>query len=163
MNQVTMLRPTGGVSTENQAMTALVLFITSELLPDMIFNWPNGAKRIEDNLQGAAESYARQLSGRDFTPTLIRKALQDEMDSERDFMPTPRELAARCKELMIAAGNVAKRSATPTVSMSTIRMSAESQLWQDKQPITAQGIEQATRERAAQLRSQGIEIVGGNW
>lgn len=163
MNQVTTLRPAGALSTENQAVTALVLFMTSELLPDMIFNWPNGANRIEHNLQGAAESYARQLSGRDFTAALIRTALQAEMDSDRAFMPTPRELAARCKELMIAAGDGATRSAKHVASWRSIEMRAESQLFLDKLPLTALAIEQATHALAAKLRSQGIEIVGGGW
>lgn len=163
MNQVTTLRQTGVVSSSDSAMTALVLFMTSELLPDMIFNWPNGAKRIEDNLQGAAQSYARQLSGRDFTAALIRKALQAEMDSDRDFMPTPRELAARCKELMIAAGNGTGRSARHVASWRSIELRVESQLYQDNQAITAHAIEQGAQALAATLRSQGIEIAGGDW
>lgn len=163
MNQLTTQQAAAVVSTENQATHGLVLFMTGELLPDMIFNWPNGANRIEQNLQGAAQSYARQLVGRGFTTGLIRKALQAEIDSDRDFMPTPSELAARCKELMIAAGNGPNRNANAVVSWRSIEMRAESQLFQDKQPLTAQGIEQAARELAAKLRSKGIEIVGGDW
>lgn len=160
MNQVTNLRPAGALSTESQAMHALVLFMTGELLPDMIFNWPNGAKRIEDNLQGAAQSYARQLSGRGFTPALIRTALQAEIDGERDFMPTPRELASRCQELQ---GHQGKPEARRVVSTAAIRMRAESQLHQNGQPTTANAVELATRELTADLRARGFEIAGGDW
>lgn len=160
MNQVTQLRPAGALSTEAQATHGLVLFMVSELLPDMVFNWPNGANRVEQNLQGAAESYARQLTGHGFTPKLIREALQVEIESDRDFMPKPIELANRCKALM---GGSARPNAAAVVSMSSIRMSAESQLVQAGKAVTAKAVEQLMHEMATELRVKGIETAGGDW
>ena len=160
MNQVANLNSAGGLSTESQAMHGLVLFMTSELLQDMVFNWPNGAKRIEDNLEGAARSYARQLTGHGFTPKLIREALQAEIDTGRDFMPTPSELANRCKALM---GHTAKPAAVAVVSMSSIRMNAESQLYQAGQSITELAIQRTAQVLAAELGAKGVQVAGGDW
>ncbi|GAA3704163.1 hypothetical protein GCM10022421_08740 [Oceanisphaera sediminis] len=163
MNQVAQLRPTGALSTEGQAMQSLVLFMTGELLPEMIFNWPNGANRIEQNLQGAAQVYARQLSGKGFTPALIRTALQAELESGRDFMPTPIQLANRCQQLQGGQQGSQRAPATSRISPAAIRLCAESQLYQDGKPTTPEAVDQAARQLTAEKRAQGVEISGGEW
>lgn len=160
MNQLTTQQAATVVSAENQATHGLVLFMTGELLPDMIFNWPNGANRIEQNLQGAAQSYARQLVGRGFTTGLIRKALQAEIDSDRDFMPTPRELAARCQAL---CGNDSKPSAASVISPAAVKMIAASRLWCASHDINPVAVEHEAELVANQYQAQGVQVAGGDW
>ncbi|MGB5856519.1 MAG: hypothetical protein WBH20_14835 [Oceanisphaera sp.] len=160
MNQVTNLRPAGSLSTESQATHALVLFMTGELLPDMIMNWPNGASRVEQNLQGAAQSYARQLAGKGFTPALIREALQIEIESERDFMPKPIELANRCKALM---GGSAKPTVKPVISTAAVKLMANSRLWAANLPTTAEAVDREAAKLAQSYQAQGVQVQGGDW
>lgn len=163
MNQVAQLRPAGVVSAESQSMQALVLFMTGELLPEMIFNWPNGANRIEQHLQGAAQAYARQLSGQGFTPALIRRALQAELESGREFMPTPYQLADRCRTLLGGQSGSQRPQVARTLSPAAVRMMAASQLWCADQPTTDEAVAQEAARVAAEYRAQGVEIAGGNW
>lgn len=162
MNQLTTQQAATVVSTENQATHGLVLFMTGELLPDMIFNWPNGANRIEQNLQGAAQSYARQLVGRGFTTGLIRKALQAEIDSDRDFMPTPRELAARCQALY---GNCSQPSAASVsvISPAAVKMIAASRLWCGGRDVNGVAVEHESALIAGAYKAKGVQVAGGDW
>lgn len=163
MNQVAQLRPAGAVATESQSITSLVLFMTGELLPEMIFHWPIEAKKVSENLQGAAQAYARPLCGQGFTPALIRRALQAEVESEREFMPKPIELANRCRALMGGQGGAERPRAARIISPAAVRMIAESRLWCAGQPTTDEAVAQEAARVAAEHRAQGVEITGGSW
>lgn len=163
MNQVAQLRPAGALSADRQPVHSLVMFLADELLPEMIFNWPNGANRIEQNLQGAAQAYARQLSGQGFTPSLIRSALQAELESGREFMPTPYQLADRCRTLLGGQGGAERPRAARIISPAAVRMIAESRLWCAGQPTTDEAVAQEAARVAAEHRAQGVEITGGSW
>ncbi|MGP7732957.1 hypothetical protein [Oceanimonas smirnovii] len=163
MNQVAQLRPAGAVATESQSITSLVLFMTGELLPEMIFHWPIEAKKVGENLQGAAQAYARPLHGQGFTPPLIRLALQAEVESEREFMPKPIELANRCRELMGHQQRAERPAVTASISPAAVRMMAESRLFCTKQPVTEEAVAQEMACVVEQCRARGVEVSGGSW
>lgn len=161
MNQVTQLRQqqVNPEIYEDECPEGLVVFVMSELLPDMAFNWPGGASKIERDLEIAARSYARQLFGRGFTPVLIREALQLEIESGRDYMPKPIELANRCRSLIQLSG---KASVKRVISPAAIRMMAESKAWASGQPVSSSLIEMEINKITLSYKDQGVEI-GGAW
>lgn len=163
MNQATSLRPAGALSADRQPAPSLVVFLADELLPEMTFNWPNGANRIEQNLQGAAQVYARQLSGKGFTPALIRAALQAELDSGRDFMPTPIQLANRCQQLQGGSQGSRRAPATRSISPVAVRMIAESRLWCDGRLMDSASVEREVEQVTQAYQGKGVQISGGCW
>ncbi|WP_019933879.1 hypothetical protein [Oceanimonas smirnovii] len=163
MNQVAEFRPAGAVRTEEQSMVSLVLFMTGELLPEMIFHWPVEAKKVGENLQGAAQGYARPLCGQGFTPALIRRALQAEVESEREFMPKPIELANRCRELMGHQQRAERPAVTASISPAAVRMMAESRLWCAEQQATDEQVRQEAARVAEEYRARGVKVSGEGW
>lgn len=137
----------------------MAAFLSDELFPLMAGCWPASASQLDSNNRGAAMAFGQLLNG--LTPAQIRSAvmlLADDVD--RQFAPRPAEVRAMCLKVAEAARDEPAKDPAPEVSMSAVRMRAESRLFCLHGSVDADLLREEMDCIVAELTGQGVKITG---
>ncbi|WMC11727.1 hypothetical protein PU634_05010 [Oceanimonas pelagia] len=135
----------------------ITVLLTNTILPAWCVHYPGSAGRIDSNLPNMARVYTEFLTGRGLTVGDIRAGHLMALEQDREFAPRPAEFLDLCRE---AAAKRKRGERKPQISLSAVRMIAESSLYLAGEAVSEEAISAATESLLGDYRARGVDVVG---